>query len=128
MATHDRTGIGATQRPRRRRGHFGRHDAEPTAEPTAPVGTASAAAGERPDAKFAAALEVIAGLWLVISPWVLGYSGDDARWHPIVFGAIVIVPALARAAAGDRAAWLGGVIALSGAWLFASAIWLADSA
>jgi hypothetical protein len=45
MATHDRTGIGATQRPRRRRGHFGRHDAEPTAEPTAPVGTASAAAG-----------------------------------------------------------------------------------
>src|SRR4051812_23883873 len=105
MATHERTGIGATQRPRRHRGHFGVHDPEPTTETTAPVGTASAAAGARPDAMFAAALEVIAGVWLVISPWVLGYTGDDARWNPIVFGAIVIVLALARAAAGDRAAW-----------------------
>jgi hypothetical protein len=48
-------------------------------------------------------LNVIAGIWLIISPFVLGYGSGDAYWNPIVFGAIVAVVALARLGGAYRA-------------------------
>jgi hypothetical protein len=76
----------------------------------------------------AAGLNVIAGIWLILSPWILGYTGPDATWNPIVFGAIVLVLALARLAkpAGTQA--LSAINGLIGVWLFISGFWLADSA
>jgi hypothetical protein len=76
----------------------------------------------------AAGLNVIAGIWLILSPWILGYTGPDATWNPIVFGAIILVLALARLAkpAGTQA--LSAINALIGVWLFVSGFWLADSA
>jgi hypothetical protein len=75
-----------------------------------------------------AGLNVIAGIWLILSPWILGYTGADATWNPIVFGAIVLVLALGRLAkpAGTQA--LSAINALIGVWLFISGFWLADSA
>lgn len=74
-----------------------------------------------------AILNVIAGIWLVISPFVLGYTGADATWNPIVFGAAVIVIALARLAGGVRAAALSVLNMAIGVWIFISAFWLASS-
>jgi hypothetical protein len=73
-------------------------------------------------------LNVLAGIWLIISPFVLNYSGKDATWNPIVFGAIVGVLALARAAGAFRASALSALNMAIGVWLFISAWWLADTA
>lgn len=72
-------------------------------------------------------LNVLAGIWLIISPFVLGYSGRDATWNPIVFGAIVGVLALARFAGAFAGRALSGVNMAIGVWLFISAWWLADT-
>jgi hypothetical protein len=72
-------------------------------------------------------LNVIAGIWLIISPFVLGYTGADATWNPIVFGAAVIVLALARMAGGVQALWASWLNMAIGVWLFISAFWLASS-
>jgi hypothetical protein len=90
-----------------------------------PYGPASA----RDEAMSASGLNVIAGIWLIISPFVLGYGGGDAYWNPIVFGAIVAVVALARLGGAYRATWLastaraswnewilGVVVFVLGAW------------
>src|SRR3954447_11628988 len=71
-------------------------------------------------------LNVLAGIWLVIAPWVLGYSNGDPYWNDIVFGAIVGILALVRASGAYRDTWLSWINALIGVWLFVSA-WVVDS-
>lgn len=34
-------------------------------------------------------LNVLAGIWLIIAPWVLVYGARDPKWNDVVFGAIV---------------------------------------
>src|SRR5579884_917381 len=85
------------------------------------------ARGPVDDGAAAAALNVLAGIWLIISPFVLGYTGADATWNPIVFGAIVCVLAFARLAGGARATGISLVNMAIGVWLFVSAFWLASS-
>jgi peptidoglycan/LPS O-acetylase OafA/YrhL len=77
----------------------------------------------RDHVRVAAALNVVAGIWLIIAPFVLGYGEGDPRWNDIVFGAIVAVLALARLAA-PRLAWISAINMVIGAWIFASAFWL----
>lgn len=84
--------------------------------------------GWREEVMSASGLNVLAGVWLIISPWIVGYEDADALWNPIAFGAIVTTLGLARAAGAFRQTWLSWVNAAIGIWLFASAFWLADSA
>jgi membrane-bound ClpP family serine protease len=102
-----------------------RHEDEPQAGP--PAGEPPADAGWRAEVTAASGLNVLAGIWLILSPWILGYTGADAAWNPIVFGAIVLVLALVRVAGAYRAAGLSVINALIGVWLFVSGFWLADS-
>jgi hypothetical protein len=37
----------------------------------------------------AAGINVLAGIWLIIAPFVLGYGNGDPYWNDIFFGAIV---------------------------------------
>jgi hypothetical protein len=70
-------------------------------------------------------LTLLAGIWLIIAPFVLGYSGGDPIWNDVVFGAIVAVFGLAGLAGlFRRMPLVGWLISLIGAWLFASAFWL----
>lgn len=66
-------------------------------------------------------LNVIAGAWLIIAPWVLGYSGRDPRWNDVVFGAIVAAFAAIRMGGAFRDAWLSAINAAIGVWLFVAA-------
>jgi SPW repeat len=91
--------------------------------PPAPL----AAPDWRSEVAGASGLNVLAGIWLIISPFVLGYSGADATWNPIVFGAIVGVFALIRTAGAYREAWLSSLNMAIGVWLFISAFWLAST-
>ena len=72
-------------------------------------------------------LTLLAGIWLIIAPFVLGYANGDPYWNDIVFGAIVAFFALIRIAGAYRAEWLSWLNALIGAWIFASAFWLDSS-
>jgi hypothetical protein len=69
-------------------------------------------------------LSLVAGIWLIIAPFVLGYGNGDPYWNDIVFGAIVGVIALVQLAGAYTAAWLSSINALIGAWIFISAFWL----
>ena len=71
----------------------------------------------------ASSLNALAGVWLVVAPFVLDYGAGEPRWNDVVFGAIVTVLALARVAA-YRASELSWLSAFVGAWLFAAAFWL----
>jgi hypothetical protein len=93
----------------------------------APAEAPATSTSPRDEAMSASGLNVIAGIWLIISPFVLGYGGGDAYWNPIVFGAIVAVVALARLGGAYRATWLAWLNMAIGVWLFISGFWLAST-
>ena len=122
MATRDRT---------RNRGAIGAYDSPRPAPDEAYLGPEGGMVAPPPDPRDevigASSLNVIAGIWLIISPFVLGYGGGDAYWNPIVFGAIVAVVALARLGGAYRATWLAWLNMAIGVWLFISGFWLAST-
>jgi hypothetical protein len=73
------------------------------------------------DALTASGLNLLAGIWLIIAPWVLGYTGADPKWNDVVFGALVGILALVRISAPSRGAGLSLLNALFGAWVFVAA-------
>ena len=67
-------------------------------------------------------LNVLVGIWLFISPWVLGTTSDAATaWNAWIIGAAIFVVALialgATASASAAAPWVNVVL---GVWLFIS--------
>lgn len=78
----------------------------------------------RGDVAVASGLNVLAGIWLIIAPFALGYGSGDPYWNDIVFGAIIAVLALVRISGAYRASELSWINALIGVWLFVSAFWL----
>jgi hypothetical protein len=75
----------------------------------------------------ASGLNALAGIWLIIAPFVLGYRNGDPYWNDIVFGAIVLVLGAIRAFGAHRQSWISWVNALIGVWIFISAFWLDSS-
>jgi SPW repeat len=75
----------------------------------------------------ASGLNLLAGIWLIIAPFVLGYRSGDPVWNDVVFGAIVALIALVRISGAYRATELSWVNALIGVWIFVSAFWLDQS-
>lgn len=68
-----------------------------------------------------AGLNVLAGIWLFISGWVLGFTGtSNAFWNNIILGIVVAVIALIRMGGGRATRGLGWLNALAGIWLFIS--------
>ena len=59
------------------------------------------------------------GLWLVASPWVLGYAGETtAAWNTYIVG--VVIAALAALAFFAQQKWEHWVSLAIGAWLIVS--------
>ena len=81
----------------------------------------------RDEVASASGLNVIAGLWLVVSPFVLGYGADDPVWNPVTFGALLLLLALIRVLGAYRQTWMSGLNVVIGGWIFASAFWLAHT-
>lgn len=84
-------------------------------------------AGWRETVAAISSLNLIAGIWLIIAPWVLGYTAGDPKWNDVVFGAIIAGLALLRTVGIRPTAWASAVNMVIGAWLFASAFWLDSS-
>lgn len=90
----------------------------PTAEPRSWSSRAMALSG----------LNVLAGIWLIIASWVLGYSRGDPRWNDLVFGIVIALLALVRAAGGVHEQWVSVVNAAVGIWLFVAAVTIDQTA
>ncbi len=75
--------------------------------------------GERIARQWQDAVNALLGLWLVVSPWLLGYAGETAAaWNAWIPGVIVAVAAIAALTAFHE--WEEWVNALLGLWLVIS--------
>jgi hypothetical protein len=61
---------------------------------------------------------LVLGLWLFVSPWVLGYAGGAAAWNAYVLGSGIVLIALL--AASMPKAWEELINTLLGVWLVLS--------
>ncbi|HEY3524197.1 MAG TPA: SPW repeat protein [Candidatus Limnocylindrales bacterium] len=70
---------------------------------------------------WASGLSVIAGLWLLISPWVLGFSDmQSPMWNAVILGIVIAVLAFIRAGGWYSAVGLAWINLVLGIWVFIS--------
>ncbi len=70
---------------------------------------------------WASGLSVLAGLWLLISPWVLGFSDQQSPlWNAVILGIVIAVLAFIRAGGWYQAVWLAWVNLVLGIWVVIS--------
>ncbi len=51
----------------------------------------------------ASGLNILLGIWLIIAPFVLGYSGNSTPlWNDIIFGVLIAIRAWSSAASTTR--------------------------
>jgi len=68
--------------------------------------------------KLASGLNVLAGVWEILAPFILGYSAyATPTTNAIIVGLIVTVLAAVRFLGAYRAAWMSWVNAVLGVWL-----------
>jgi hypothetical protein len=72
-------------------------------------------------AATASGLDVLAGIWILISPFALGFSNlSNACWNNVIFGIIIGVIALYRFFNPAKAVGLSWLDALLGLWVLIS--------
>jgi hypothetical protein len=74
----------------------------------------------RDQIKSADALNILAGLWLIIAAFALGYADiTRALWNDIILGVAIVAIAAVRVAS-ERLPWLSWIELVLGAWLIAA--------
>lgn len=81
----------------------------------------SARRPRRAERSGAGAISAMAGLWLIMAPWLLRYHSSAARWNDVACGTIIALVALFQLTGPYPAKSLSWIIALTGDWLFAEA-------
>lgn len=72
----------------------------------------------RETVQWTSGVNIVAGLWLLIAPFVLGYQGIQAAlWNDILVGIIVVAFAVARVARPLMNPSLSWINAVLGLWL-----------
>lgn len=69
--------------------------------------------------RTASGLDVLAAIWLIFAPFILGYSGVTAAvWNDIIVGIVIGVLAISRTTReGVKVAWPSWVNVILGIWL-----------
>lgn len=97
-----------------------------------PVWEISRDRGRRADAGAARAVSgvnVLLGLWLVLSPWLLRYSDEaTATWNQVVVGSLVVLLAAVRATRPRSRPRVGWVTVGLGLWVAVSPFVLVEGA
>ncbi len=81
----------------------------------------------RDEVKGASGVNLMAGIWLVLSPWALDLGSTAAVWNAVITGSFVATVSLLRLASVQRASWLSRLNVLAGTWLMVSAFVLPDT-
>jgi hypothetical protein len=77
--------------------------------------------GDYWQAQIASGLNFLAGLWVIVSPWVFGYySNVAAMWNDVGVGIAVAILALIRVFDTRGTAWLSWINVILGGWFFFS--------
>lgn len=73
-------------------------------------------------ARTASGINVLLGIWLIISPWVFGYAsaGPAVMWNSVVVGALVLILAATRFSTPHTAPGLSWAAIVLGLWTIAS--------
>lgn len=74
---------------------------------------------EKAQARSISIINFLIGVWMIISPFILGYSTNGAYWSQIITGVIVALASLARMAM-PRMAWPSWINGIAGIWLIIS--------
>ena len=82
----------------------------------------------RSEIKGASGVNLIAGIWLAMSPFVLAYRTTDPVWTQVAAGAVVALLALVRITRGAWESWMSWANAALSAGICLLAIVVADSA
>jgi hypothetical protein len=72
--------------------------------------------------RMASGINILLGIWLIISPWVFGYAsvGPAAMWNSVVVGALVLIMAATRFASPHTAPGLSWTNLILGLWTIAA--------
>ncbi len=70
--------------------------------------------------KAASALNLLAGIWLFVSPWVYGAYTSPNAWNGWIVGAVIIIFASVRMSHPGLLTWMSWVNCILGIWTFAS--------
>jgi predicted signal transduction protein with EAL and GGDEF domain len=80
-------------------------------------------------ARTASGLNLLAGAWLIIAPWALGYSQVSAAvWNDVIVGATIVILAGIRTATPDRYTGVSWTNVVLGVWLLVAPFILVYSA
>jgi hypothetical protein len=60
-------------------------------------------------------VNLILGLWLVVSPWLLGYDSSAAIWNQFVVGIVIAAMAIGRLAMPEQR-WMSTVAGVAALW------------
>ena len=71
-------------------------------------------------ARAASSVNIVLGVWLAFSPWVLDYSGKSAMLSNVAVGALIALLAALRVASLHDSAGLSGINLLLGFWTIVS--------
>lgn len=70
------------------------------------------------EVQFASWVVVVVGIWEILAPFVLGYSGSTVPTiNAVVVGLIAVILAMIRALGAYWAAWMSWVTCALGFWL-----------
>lgn len=70
--------------------------------------------------RWASGFNIVAGLWLVLSPWIYGYREQEGAWNSILVGLTVVVLAGLRASGRASASWISWFNTALGVWVILS--------
>jgi SPW repeat len=71
-------------------------------------------------ARTASGINILLGIWLIVSPWVFDYSGRGPVLNSVYVGALISILAAFRLATLDRSAGLSAINLILGLWTIAS--------
>lgn len=71
-------------------------------------------------------LIVIAGMWLVISPFLLGYGGTLLGMSDIIAGIVISFLSLVAIGLPEESRWMNWVSAILGVWIFITPLFIAS--
>ncbi|MBA2240270.1 MAG: SPW repeat protein [Solirubrobacterales bacterium] len=75
----------------------------------------------------AGAVNVLIGIWIMVSPFVIDYGGSGLDLNPVVSGAVLAALGLIRVTGSYTSHVVSGLSALVGIWIIISGAALADT-